>query len=224
MSLQQNTKNLASTLELAKFGADRHNERRQLEFRIFISYITLLALALYHVLKPEDPIFNVVDASFSSLFLRVSVLYLIHFFYCWWQKNVSISLINDVRSRDFYLRKAQCISYYMSKHPNLAFTPSRTKQVSLNRAGGRSDKISESCLFDKRLPNIIKKYSLLEFSKVLYDPHIWFQFAVPKLMLTGLTIAIFKEHLWFQICGSVLIWIFILVLAGVGKICNRRKV
>lgn len=32
-------------MQLAEYGASRHNDRRQIEFRIFISYVTLLLLA-----------------------------------------------------------------------------------------------------------------------------------------------------------------------------------
>lgn len=42
-------------LALAEFGVKRMEERRNFEFKIFISYITLLVLALYQLLKP-DPI------------------------------------------------------------------------------------------------------------------------------------------------------------------------
>lgn len=34
-------------MQLAEFGAKRHDEQRQVEFRVFIAYMTLLALAFY---------------------------------------------------------------------------------------------------------------------------------------------------------------------------------
>ena len=38
-------------MTLAEFGAKLHDERRQVEFRVFISYTTLLAFLLYQVYK-----------------------------------------------------------------------------------------------------------------------------------------------------------------------------
>ena len=43
-------------LQLAEFGAKRLEERRSVEFRIFISYITLLVLALYQLVKRGNPV------------------------------------------------------------------------------------------------------------------------------------------------------------------------
>ena len=38
-------------LQLAEFGVKRMEQRRSVEFRIFISYITLLVLGLYQLVK-----------------------------------------------------------------------------------------------------------------------------------------------------------------------------
>ena len=46
--------NFENMLELAKFGADRHNERRQVLFRIYISYMTLLVVISGLILKHWD--------------------------------------------------------------------------------------------------------------------------------------------------------------------------
>ena len=40
-------------VQLAEFGAKRHDERRQVEFRVFIAYMTLLVLAFYRIDKIE---------------------------------------------------------------------------------------------------------------------------------------------------------------------------
>ncbi len=45
--------NFDKMLELAEFGAKRHNERRQNLFKFVISYVTLLVLALYQTFKKE---------------------------------------------------------------------------------------------------------------------------------------------------------------------------
>ena len=45
------------TLQIAEFAAQRLENRRQFEFKIFISYVTLLVLAIYeghHIKVPDD--------------------------------------------------------------------------------------------------------------------------------------------------------------------------
>lgn len=211
----QNTSNLEKMLELAQFGADGHRERRQVEFRVFISYMTLLVLALYQINKPEDPILQEQDNPWLLL-LPVLLLTLIHYLYCCWQRNVSIALINDVRRRDFYLQKAQCLSYHLSQKSDAVFQPSRTKKVSLNEGGGKSgEPISELWLFNKREPDIIKESSWGAFWNILCDPHIWFQIGVPTLVLISIIITIFKGHLHFQIGVPMLILIYLLAFTMV---------
>ena len=48
-----NRDNFERMVQLAEFGAKRHNERRQVEFRVFIAYMTLLVLAFYQIEKVE---------------------------------------------------------------------------------------------------------------------------------------------------------------------------
>ena len=194
MNDAQDRSNLEHMLELAKYGAERHNERRHVEFRIFISYITVLGLIFYQAIKPEDAILQGED-DFQLSVVLVIFLLTIHGFYFWWKRNFFIASINDVRRRDFYLLKAQCISYHLSQNLNVMFQPSRTRKVWLNRGGGESRKMSESCLFKKHSPKIIEKPSWREFWALRKDAHIWFQVVVPTLMLLGLIAVIFKEYL-----------------------------
>ena len=46
--------NFDKMLELAEFGAKRHNERRQNLFKAIIAYITLLVLALYYIFNNKQ--------------------------------------------------------------------------------------------------------------------------------------------------------------------------
>ena len=194
MNDAQDRSNLEHMLELAKYGAERHNERRQVEFRIFVAYITVLALIFYQAIKPKDAILQEQDDLVLSLLLVVFLL-VIHGFYFWWKRNFFIASINDVRRRDFYLLKAQCISYHLSQNLNVMFRPSRRKTVWLNMGGGESCEIYESCLFKQHGPNVIKKSSWREFWVLRRDAHIWFQVVVPTLMLLGLISVIFKKYL-----------------------------
>lgn len=118
-------------LQLAEFGVKRMEERRSVEFRIFISYITLLVLALYQLVKQGNPI-----REFFELFIQKDaislelwegiILYvfglIIHTVYVMWQVGISIAMDNDAYRRNFYLRAAETISgrplEYDHKNPN----------------------------------------------------------------------------------------------------------
>ena len=223
MNTTQDNRNLEHMLELSKLGADGHKERISIEFRIFVSYLTGLALLFYQVNKPEDSILQNIPSESKLLLLSLSVcvLSLIHYLYCFWQRNISIALINDVRRRDFYLQKAQCLSYHLSRHPCEVFRPSRTKKIWLNQGGGRSSKpISEFYLFNKQEPEMIKGTSWREFWKIAYDWHIWFQIGVPTLILIGLIATIFKEYLCLRI-GAPILPLLLLAVTGVAALCRH---
>ena len=95
--------NFDRMLELAEFGAKRHDQRRQIVFRIAIAYLTLLVLALYQSIKNEGLLRS--DAVWLIIF--IICLIVVHISYFFWQRTAFIAMINDVRRRDFYLMKAQ---------------------------------------------------------------------------------------------------------------------
>lgn len=106
-------------LDLAEFGVKRMEERRAVEFRVFISYITLLVLALYQLVKQQNPIHVFIKLilpkdSISLELYECIVLYLlalsIHTIYMMWQIGVGIAMDNDAYRRNFYLKKAECLS------------------------------------------------------------------------------------------------------------------
>lgn len=195
MNDAQDRSNLEHMLELAKYGAERHNERRHVEFRIFISYITVLGLIFYYVIKPEDAILQGQDDLVLSIVLVIFLL-TIHGFYFWWKRNFFIASINDVRRRDFYLLKAECLSYHLSQNSNTVFYPSETKIVWLNLAAGDSDEMTERHLFKKENgPRIITEPTWGRFWTLRKDAHIWFQAVVPTLMLLGIIAVIFRDYL-----------------------------
>ena len=108
-------------LGLAEFGVKRMEERRAVEFRVFISYITLLVLALYQLVKQQNPIHGffklIIQRDSISLELwECIVLYVlalsIHAVYVMWQVGVGIAMDNDSYRRNFYLKKAEDISGY----------------------------------------------------------------------------------------------------------------
>ena len=125
--------NFQKMLGLAEFGAKRMEERRGVEFRIFISYITLLVLALYQLVKQQNLIHDffkpfIQKDSISFELWEGIILYVlalcIHIIYVMWQVGLSIAMENDSYRRNFYLKKAQCISgcalEYEDKKDNVA--------------------------------------------------------------------------------------------------------
>ena len=117
-------------LQLAEFGAKRLEERRSVEFRIFISYITLLVLALYQLIKQQNPIHNffefIKQQNSISFELWEGIIYglalIMHTIYVIWQIGISIAMDNDSYRRNFYLEAAEDISghrlRYDHENPN----------------------------------------------------------------------------------------------------------
>ncbi|MDE0014110.1 MAG: hypothetical protein OXU36_23405 [Candidatus Poribacteria bacterium] len=105
-------------LRLAEFGAKRLEERRSVEFRIFISYITLLVLALYQLIKQQN---SISLELWEGIVLYVLAL-VMHTIYVIWQIGISIAMDNDSYRRNFYLEAAEDISghrlRYDHENPN----------------------------------------------------------------------------------------------------------
>ena len=106
-------------LQLAEFGAKRLEERRSVEFRIFISYMTLLVLALYQLVKQGNPIHEFFELFVQKDAISLEVwegvgLYLLvllmHIVYVTWQIGIGIAIDNDLDRKNFYLQKAENIS------------------------------------------------------------------------------------------------------------------
>ena len=144
-------------LQLAEVGAKWHDDRRQVTFRIFVSYMTLLVLALYQVIKLLGEK-DVVISGWIILFVIAGLVFT-HCIYCKWQGTIRKALINDIRRRDFYLKKAELIFYYLSEDSNLssiaAAASKSDEQVVLNLGSGDKTPISKSALFKQEEPDII---------------------------------------------------------------------
>ena len=143
-------------LQLAEVGAKWHDDRRQVTFRIFVSYMTLLVLALYQVIKLLGEK-DVVIPWWIILFVIAGLVFT-HWIYCKWQGTIRKALINDIRRRDFYLKKAELIFYYLSQDSNLSSifgSGNFNEQVVLNLGSGDKKPISKSALFEQEEPDII---------------------------------------------------------------------
>ena len=91
------------TLKIAEFAAQRLENRRQFEFKIFISYVTLLVLAIY-----EGHHIKVPGAEYEwCVFV---LLFVMHLFYISWTISLSVAMQNDSGRKNFYLSKAEYIS------------------------------------------------------------------------------------------------------------------
>lgn len=119
-------------LQLAEFGAKRLEERRSVEFRIFISYTTLLVLALYQLIKQQNPIYDffgrITQRDPISLELWEGIiLYVlalsIHAVYVIWQIGVGIAMDNDSYRRNFYLKESENISRHRLKYDRKSPNP-----------------------------------------------------------------------------------------------------
>lgn len=141
-------------MQLAEYGAGRHDERRQVEFRVFIAYTTLLVFALYQ--KQQIANLNL------SIWIIGAVLGFIHIIYLLWEIRLSRAMENDASRRNFYLKKAECIMHHLQKNPNRPFIPRRNVYVTIH-LGKKIDEesecseegeISEYELFEKHEPLI----------------------------------------------------------------------
>lgn len=144
--------NFENMLKLAEFGAKRHDDRRTVEFRIFISYTTPLIFALYYSIK-LDP--DLLESIHWGLMTVGSIVYLItiHLVYVLWQVGVAIAMANDAWRRNFYLKKAECILHHLSKNPNDPFCPSNDTVIA--NCGYEKSEWCEKELFEKPAAHVI---------------------------------------------------------------------
>ena len=182
--------NFENMLKLAEFGAKQHSERRQVIFRIFISYMTLLVVICGLIMKHwKDDIIE------QNLFLIPAILFLFAMLvsYFLWLKTFYKAADYDVRRRDFYLVKAQVICYYMSECLNQHY--SGCKQVPVNLGNRKNYQVSEKCLFKKRRPDINPKlYAESPCPPTVSDnPHFWFHLLGPAGLTTLIIIGLVSK-------------------------------
>ena len=151
---------------IAEFGAKRHDDRRTVEFRIFISYMTPLILAVYYAFKLDC---NRVLPISWWIIGGVAILYFltIHCIYVLWQIGVAVAMANDAWRRNFYLKKAECILHHLStENGDSPFSPSddENRKVRVN-CGYEKREWTEKELFEKPAPNIILVKNFWELHK-----------------------------------------------------------
>ena len=173
-------------VQLAEFGAKRHDERRVVEFRIFIAYNTLLVLAFYQFAKIED---------LNAPGWVTGGLVLIHVVYMLWEIRLSSALLNDGWRRNFYLKKAECLLHHLQKEPKSPFCPRDDFYVTIT-LGSEMDKQSKCCkkgkiseyeLFKMHEPNIILVPPMWKvwkhWGQIFQDWSRLFHIVIPTVML-----------------------------------------
>ena len=141
-------------ISIAELASNQHNDRRQLTFRIAIGYTTLLALGIY--LTTKNPSQEILPTNFHIPWIGSGLLLLLTFVYCCALRVLHVASNNDVRRRDFYLKKAECIVHHMSQNEVSPFTPdSSDKYIVINLGSSEYKKpITEQTLFDEKQPDI----------------------------------------------------------------------
>lgn len=196
-------------LQLAEIGAKWHNDRRQVAFRIFISYMTLLVLALYQVIKLLGE--NSVNIPKLIILGVIGGFIFTHWRYCRWQGTIRIALINDIRRRDFYLKKAERIAYRLLQMSDSIYKDNISDEpLSINLGSGDQKEITEFDLFKQREPDIIPGNRIKEKSPSgkypacpwWQDKHFLTQTVGPTFLLILLALLVFalffKELGWFS--------------------------
>lgn len=185
--------NFDGMLAIAETAEQWHHNRRQLEFRIMISYTTLLALAVYQIIKPRENLLVSVDVHWVIILIGCFGLLGLLGFYCWWQYIFHIASNNDVRRRDFHLKKAELILHHMSQNSDSKFVPSSTETVIINLAAGLNDEVTEVELFNQKEPDIhipSKKIGTPP-PKLYRNQHILVSLAGPTFLTCSLIVVLF---------------------------------
>ena len=166
MNDNRDNETLDRMLCIAEFGAKRHDDRRTVEFRIFVSYMTPLILAVYYAFKLNCN--HVLPVSWCIIWVGAVLYFLtIHSIYVLWQVGVAVAMANDAWRRNFYLKKAECILHHLStKEDDSHFSPSddRNRTVKVN-CGYEKREWTEKELFDKSAPNVILVKNFWELGK-----------------------------------------------------------
>ena len=199
-------------LEMAELAANGHKERRQLEFRISISYITLLSLALYQLIKFTPGETGFIGVPVWIIVIACAALLGLHVVYCWWLRYLHVASNNDVRRRDFYLKKAEVIAYYRSKNADANFVPSFSgKTVMINLGAGAGREISEGELFDEMEPDIYirSKKKGTPPPKLCKNVHLLFPTFFATLMAASLIVALILKTGLGDAVKSVMLWIIL---------------
>lgn len=209
-------------MAIAEFAAKRHNERRQVFFRIFISYITFLAVAAGVIMKYWDDLDDLFKNECAAGILNLA-LGIMLVFYWKWLRSVYTALVFDVRRRDFFLTKAEAICFHKSEEFANRFVSSDI--ASLNLGGGVGYKLSKVRLFRKSAPDIARYVQdSIEPSKPKHyrDSHFLFSLMFPLIITLLMMGALTKKSGILALSGSGLAVAVCLLYFGIIKKIQRH--
>lgn len=112
-------------LDLAEFSAKRLEARRSVEFRMFISYMTLLLIVFYRF-----PVFSFDDISVLEKWLLIASAIGIHILYLSLQAGIAYANQNDATKRNYYSKIAESLSGHPIEYPP-EYEPDKDNKISI---------------------------------------------------------------------------------------------
>ena len=186
------TQNFENMMKIAEYAANRHNERRQVIFRVFISYMTFLVV-LFGLIMNNWETGIMKDNNFLGL---VSLILLVIFLtYFRWLRAFYITSDYDARRRSFYLTKAEVICYHMSKDLNSCY--SACEKVYPYLGNNKYLEIDEKRLFKDRKSHSIRCKDIEQSPsppKILGNKHFHFHICAPLGVTILIWIALISKH------------------------------
>ena len=165
------------SLQIAEFAARRGEDRRQYEFKIFISYVTLLVLAIYK----HDLLITSSSNAVCCVVICV-LLVLIHLFYISWTIRLSVANDNDSARRNFYLQKTEYISECL------------LKRFGEPLCRGMKIEYPKICPEDNEIKKVPGPFEAFKHVKRLWDNYAaTFQFIFPTILFILLIISIVES-------------------------------
>ena len=86
-------------MQIAEFAQKNQHDRRQYEFKIFVSYVTLLALGIY---KAKE-----ISENCNVCLILGSVVLVSYILYFFWNVKLALANYNDETRRNYYLGAAE---------------------------------------------------------------------------------------------------------------------
>ncbi len=216
---------------LAEFAAKRGEDRRSVEFKSFFSYLTLLVFAFYIFTEKEDLSKYWNDPSIGCLIGFFA--FLIHFFYCWWQKDLGVAMKNDGKRRNFFLAKAECVADYFLKNPTSEkFIPNLNKKVVVDFC---TQEVSEKCLFQithppdifiTRSPSPLKKFResfLMDWDLLWTDWARRFQVVIPTIILVSLFVIKLHDRKCLFLLSIAVVLLPLLILPLISYVLRKHR-
>ena len=196
------------TLQIAEFAAQRLENRRQYEFKIFISYVTLLVLAIYEG--------HHIEFSNDEVLYRLCVfglLFVMHFFYILWTISLSVANRNDSNRRNFYLQKSEYISVSLLKKFDDPLC--REMKSEYCRLCPDEHKI-------KKVPNVFRAFKYGD--QILSNYAATLQVVLPTIIFTLLVFNLSKELCtgWCRAAGLLIPVLLFLVIAAISTCCRKK--